>query len=165
MRFLFLFFVVVPLTELYLLLWVSRQIGFGPTLAITIVTGFIGASLAKREGLRAWREWNLALSRFEAPATGLTEAVLIVVGGAFLLTPGIITDAFGLLVLVPPTRRVIAAAILAMLRRRFEGRVADGRSVSHRASGLHRDAVPHSRASGGHRVVVETTGENLDDQP
>ncbi len=127
MRYLLLFFVVTPLVELYLLLWVSGLIGFWPTIALTLVTGVVGGGLAKREGLRAFRDWQQSLMRGETPSVGLIQGALILVGGAFLLTPGVLTDFVGVALLIPPTRQRIAE----LIRRRAERYIRQHTVVVH----------------------------------
>lgn len=123
MRYLLIAFVLVPLAELYLLLWISRWLGFWPTVALTLLTGVVGGSLAKREGFRVLRQWQTALDRLERPAAGLVEGVLVLIGGAFLLTPGVLTDVGGVLLLLPSTRRWVAARVKQRVDRYIERHV------------------------------------------
>ncbi len=141
-------FVVVPLTELYLLVGISRAIGFWETLAITLITGVVGGSLARREGLRVWRSWHRALQEGRPPTDGIADGALILLGGALLVTPGVLTDAFGLCLLLPATRRPLASTVAGLLRREFERRVVVG--------GV--GAGPPRRGGG---PTVETTGEEV----
>ena len=154
MRWLLLVFVVVPLGELYLLLWLSERIGYVTTVAVTLITGVIGGTLAKREGLRVVRQWLESIEQRQSPTGGLAEAVLVLIGGVLLITPGVVTDAAGLLLIVPQTRRIAA--------RRLQ-RAADAYLARHAAA-----VVFHSPRGGGppggrRPVVVETTGETSAD--
>jgi UPF0716 protein FxsA len=108
---LFLLFTLVPLVELYLLVWLAGFIGFWPTLAIVMVTAGLGAFFAKREGLKVLRAWQTALAELRAPEEGLTSALLVLAAGIFLITPGVLTDLAGLLLLLPPVRRRVAALL------------------------------------------------------
>jgi UPF0716 protein FxsA len=119
---LFLLFTVVPFVELYLLLLVGRLIGAVPTLALVIVTGFVGAALARSQGLRVIRRWQVALAQGRVPEEGVLEGLLVLVGGVLLVTPGVLTDVLGLLLLLPSTRVVLAD----WLRRRIERSVREG---------------------------------------
>lgn len=110
---LFFTFTAVTLLELYLLVWTGRFIGFWPTLGLVLTTGLVGASLAKREGLKVLREWQAALAEMRVPEEGLTGALLVLVAGIFLMTPGLLTDVTGLLLLVPPFRRFVGKKIEA----------------------------------------------------
>lgn len=113
---LFLLFTVVPLVELYLLIGLGRRVGVGPTIAMVLLTGLLGAFLARREGARVLRDYQRSLSEGRLPEEGVLSGVLVLVGGALLVAPGVLTDVVGILLLVPPTRRWIARIV----RRRLE---------------------------------------------
>ncbi len=117
---LLLLFTVVPLIEFNLLLWVGGMVGFWPTVALVVATGAIGAALAKREGFRVMRAWQTALAEGRKPADGVVSGLLVLVGGVLLVTPGVLTDLFGLMLLIPWTRRGLAALILQRLERGIE---------------------------------------------
>lgn len=114
-RLLFLLFTLVPLVELYLLLLVGRLVGFWPTVAMVVGTGVLGASIAKREGLRVLNEYRTTISQGRMPEEGLLGAVVVLVGGILLVVPGVLTDLTGLLLLFPPTRRIVANKVRARL--------------------------------------------------
>jgi UPF0716 protein FxsA len=151
MRYLVPVFIVVPLAELYLLLWVSRQIGFVPTVALTIFTGILGSTLARHEGLRAWREWQRSLSTLSVPEVGLVEGALILTGGVLLITPGIATDTVGFALLIPWTRRKLAA----WLREKVRSYVEHHTVVMTPPPGPHQPGREH----GG---VVDTSGYEVE---
>jgi UPF0716 protein FxsA len=113
-------FTVVPLVELYLLMTLGGVLGPGPTIAIVAITGIAGASLARREGTRVWREWQKAVAQGQMPKEGLTSSLLVLIGGVLLVTPGVLTDVTGLALLIPPTRRAIAGWLRNYVQRRFE---------------------------------------------
>jgi len=117
-----LLFTIVPLVELYLLLFLGNLMGFWPTVLLVLLTGVVGAWLAKREGLRVFRKYRDALSEGRMPEEGVLGGLLVLVGGVLLVTPGVLTDLTGLALLFPPTRRIIAAH----MRARFEKRIRDG---------------------------------------
>lgn len=116
---LLLLFTVVPVVELYLLITIGGLMGAGPTIALVLGTGFMGAWLARREGSRVLRGWQESLVRGEIPKEGMTSSLLVLVGGVFLVTPGVLTDVAGILLLVPWTRRWVAAVIRRQLEHRF----------------------------------------------
>ena len=104
---LLLLFTLVPLAELALLLWIGGRIGLLATVTLILVTGALGAALARRQGLATWRRFQEALAAGRLPGRELLEGLLILVAAALLLTPGVLTDAAGFLLLVPPARRWI----------------------------------------------------------
>jgi UPF0716 protein FxsA len=112
-----LLFVVLPAIELALLIEVGRRIGTGATLALIAVTGIVGAALARRQGLGVLRVLQTETMAGRLPAGSLADGVIILVAGALLVTPGILTDAFGFLCLVPAFRKVVKRALLRRLER------------------------------------------------
>ena len=117
---LFLLFTVVPAVELYLLIQLGGALGAGPTIAIVLTTGLLGASLAKREGGRVFGEWQASLQRGELPKEGLVSSLLVLVGGVLLVTPGVLTDVFGITMLIPPIRRAFAGVLNRYAEARFQ---------------------------------------------
>jgi UPF0716 protein FxsA len=113
-------FVVVPLVELALLIRIGQWLGVLPTVALVVLTGMAGALLARREGLRTlWRiRADLQAARF--PVGRLLDGALILVAGAVLLTPGVLTDIVGLALLVPASRGWVKRRIAARVRRLVE---------------------------------------------
>lgn len=108
-------FLVVPIAELAVIVQVSDGIGLGNTLGLLILVSVVGAWLVKREGLGAWRRVQQQVNAGRVPATEMVDGVMILLGGALLLTPGFLTDAVGLALLLPPVRAVIRR----VLRRRI----------------------------------------------
>jgi len=160
-RWLLLLFIVVPLAELYLLLLVGRLIGFWPTVALTLVTGVAGGALAKHEGLRVWREWRRALEQMTPPEAGVVDGVLVLIGGALLITPGVLTDALGLVLLLPWSRTAVAARIRREVDRRLGiMRVAQfGGGLGGPGPWSDGDAPPDG---GSASPVIQTTGETVE---
>ncbi|MEZ6059434.1 MAG: FxsA family protein [Planctomycetaceae bacterium] len=101
-------FILVPLIELVLLSQLYDRTNLLTTLAVVIGTGFVGAQLARRQGLKVWRTIQLQVAAGKAPSREILDGVMILVAGAFLLTPGILTDCVGFLLLIPQTRRIVA---------------------------------------------------------
>lgn len=119
---LFLLFVAVPLIELAILVRLGTAVGFWPTLALVLATGAIGAVLARQQGMQVVRGIQAELAVGRMPAARLLDGVLVLAGGILLLTPGLLTDVAGLLLLAPPSRKRVKAA----LQRRMEGMVRSG---------------------------------------
>ena len=101
---LFLAFTLVPFIEIYLLIKIGAQVGAFNTILIVILTGLLGASLARLEGIKTMTKVRESLNRGELPAEEMLDAMLIFVAGVVLLTPGLITDLAGLALLVPKAR-------------------------------------------------------------
>lgn len=112
MRFLFLFFIAVPLTEMLLLFEVSDRIGGLPTVALVVATAVIGVQILKRQGLSTLLRANQRLQSGELPAQEIVEGMMLAGAGALLLTPGFITDTIGFILLTGPIRRVLARKII-----------------------------------------------------
>ena len=118
-----LLFILVPIAEIYVIIQVGQAIGALWTILLLIVDSIIGARLLSWQGRRAWLRFQEALGEGRVPHREVMDGVLIIVGGAFLLTPGFITDVIGLALLIPPSRgvvrRVLARAIVLRRFRRF----------------------------------------------
>ena len=125
---LLLLFIVVPLLELYVILQVGDAIGVLPTIGLLIVDSVLGAMLMRSEGRRAWTRFNLAISEGRVPAREAIDGVLVVFGGALLLTPGFVTDILGAVLLLPFTRPLRATRARPPVRR------PDGRRRPHGAA-------------------------------
>ncbi len=118
---------LAPLVELFLLVRLTQLWGsFWLTVGIVVGTGLLGAVLARHEGTRVWRGAGERLARGEVPADGLLDGVLILLAGALLITPGLLTDGVGFLLLIPPTRALVRGAVKRRLRLRIIGPSASG---------------------------------------
>jgi UPF0716 protein FxsA len=117
-----LLFVVVPLIELVLLIQLGQVVGLWPTLGLVVTTGLLGAAMARAEGLRVFYRFQAELASGKLPGQALLDGIAVLVGGAFLLTPGVLTDLVGFSLLFPVSRRWIQKGI----RRRLEGGLARG---------------------------------------
>ncbi len=116
---LLLLFTLVPLVELALLIWISQYTGLLFTIGLVILTGVVGAWLAREQGLRCWLEVQRQLSRGELPAEPLLDGLMILVAAAVLITPGVLTDAAGFALLVPPIRRMVRRYLTERFRARI----------------------------------------------
>ncbi len=115
-----LLFILVPTVELVLLVYITDLTGsLALTFLIVILTGVAGAWLARREGLRCWRSVQREISQGRLPADSLLDGLLILLAGALLVTPGVLTDCVGFALLLPPLRRPIKG----YLTRRFKNRI------------------------------------------
>jgi UPF0716 protein FxsA len=112
--------IAVPIFEVFFLLQVGDLIGLVPTVAGIVLTGVVGAALARREGLKVWRQVSAEMSRGALPDRGLLAGLLIFGGGLLLLTPGFFTDALGFAMILPPTRSLLARVIRTQLKKRVQ---------------------------------------------
>ena len=110
-------FLVVTTTELILLLWIGKQVGFWPTAALIVGTALAGSFLAQREGMAAWRRFSSETSGGHMPGAALTDGLLILVASVLLLTPGVLTDVVGFALLIPPSRAVVRRLITKRFKR------------------------------------------------
>ncbi len=101
---LFLAFTIIPFLEIFLLIEIGSHIGAFNTLIIVILTGLLGALLARHQGLKTMLKVRENLARGEMPAEHLLDALLIFLAGVVLLTPGFLTDLAGFILLIPKTR-------------------------------------------------------------
>ena len=125
MIFLVLLFIVVPIVEIYVIIQVGQAIGPWWTIALLIADSILGSLLMRSQGRAAWRRFNEALAAGRPPAREVLDGALVIFGGAFLLTPGFISDIFGLIFLIPPTRALARRFIVhSVLRRTPAGRFA-----------------------------------------
>ncbi len=118
---LFVVFVVVPLLEIYVLIQVGQVIGAWWTILLLILDSILGTWLIKREGSRAWRALTSAIETGRMPARELADGALILVGGTLMLSPGFVTDALGILLILPLTRPVARRLLTAIVARRLLG--------------------------------------------
>jgi UPF0716 protein FxsA len=120
---LLLLFTLVPLVELYLLISIGGVIGVAPTIAIVIGTGVLGAWLARWQGLAVLRRISDEMAAGRLPTDALVDGLLVLAAAAMLLTPGLLTDTAGFVLLVPAGRTAVRRIVTAALARRIE--VAD----------------------------------------
>jgi len=140
-------FIFIPVIEISLLVRVYSAIGFPGTVLIVLGTGVIGAALARKQGARAWANVRAALREGRAPSKELFDGFCILCAGLLLVTPGLLTDCTGFLLLVPPFRKAVRSA----LARHLVGSatvVTPGFSFSGRPSGA---PPPALSAAGGER--------------
>jgi UPF0716 protein FxsA len=115
-----LLFVLTPLVELAILVYLGTIIGALYTILIVVATGILGAFMARNQGLAALSRIRGSIERGIIPSNEIFDGALILVGGLLLLTPGIITDIIGFALLVPQTRRIIGRWLRSLIRRRIQ---------------------------------------------
>ena len=147
-------FIVVPLAELYVILQVGEAIGAVWTIALLAADSLLGSLLLRNQGRTVWRRFNSALAEGRMPHREVIDGVLIVFGGAFLITPGFLTDIVGLVLLIPPTRALIRRLAVRRLGKRVAVGVVGGEEPRRRRP-----------AQNGHDADVEGTATEYDAPP
>jgi len=127
MPLLILIFIVVPIAELYVILKVGDLIGFLPTIALLVADSLLGSWLLKSQGRTVWRRFQETMQAGRVPHREVFDGVLVIFGGAFLITPGFLTDIIGIWLLLPPTRAVCRRWLIRRGGRMFGISVATGR--------------------------------------
>lgn len=180
MRVLLLAIIAVLVLELWLLVWLSQHIGTWALFGLLLLGGTLGASLAKRQGLRFFRDWHAALASGQPPREGALEGMLVLVSGLLFVLPGVLSDVLGIALLFAPVRRRLAKVLRPLfgvqhlesfsmggLGPRKRSSSASSRppgGFSHRggAAGRARPASGRARWDDGPRIV-ETEGEAVND--
>lgn len=114
---LLLLFIIVPALELILLIEIGQLVGTLPTLGLIIFTGVLGAFLARRQGIKVLTRMTDEFRAGQLPTDAIFDGAIILIAGALLMTPGILTDTLGFLCLIPTTRRIIKRAIWSRIER------------------------------------------------
>lgn len=112
-------FVAMPIAEIYVIIQVGQVIGVWWTIVLLIADSIFGSWLIKREGGRAWRALTTSLNTGKMPARELADGALILVGGTLMLSPGFVTDAFGMLLILPFTRPIARRILTRVVTRKL----------------------------------------------
>jgi UPF0716 protein FxsA len=112
-------FIVVPIVEIYVIIQVGQVIGAAWTILLLIADSIIGSWLIKHEGRRAWQALTVALQSGRMPAKELADGALILIGGTLMLSPGFVTDVFGIVLILPFTRPIARAILTRVVTRRL----------------------------------------------
>jgi UPF0716 protein FxsA len=135
-------FILVPLAELYVILKVGDAIGALWTILLLAADSVLGSLLLRAQGRSVWRRFNAALAEGKMPHREVLDGVLVIFGGAFLITPGFFTDVVGLLMLLPPTRALIRRLLVRRLGRRISITAATTPSAHYDVEGTAREDSP-----------------------
>jgi UPF0716 protein FxsA len=146
---LLLLFILVPIAELIVLIQVGQLIGVWWTILLLLADAVLGSLLWRSQGRAVWRRFNAAVSEGRVPHREVIDGVLVIFGGALLLTPGFISDIFGVLFLLPPTRAVLRGLLVRRATMRIIGSARP-------RSGPSRNGHPHD---------VEGTAVDIDPHP
>lgn len=112
-------FIAVPIVELYVIIQIGGLIGVWPTIALLLADALLGSLLLRHQGRGAWRRFNQAIAERRFPGREVADGLLIAIGGTLLLTPGFVTDIFGAIFLIPPTRAIVRRLMRGYVARRF----------------------------------------------
>src|SRR2546423_4430179 len=118
-----LLFLAVPFAELYVILEVvGPALGAPLTIILLALDSVLGSVLLRSQGRAVWRRFNAALAEGRVPTREVVDGVLIIFGGAFLITPGFLTDVVGFVLMIPPTRALVRRLVMRRLGRRMAAR-------------------------------------------
>jgi UPF0716 protein FxsA len=157
-------FIAVPIVELYVLIQIGQEIGALWTVAILVADSILGSVLMRSQGRATWRRFNDALAAGRPPAREVLDGVLVIFGGALLLTPGFMTDILGLLLLLPPTRAFFRGFLVRRLGPRLVVSAAGRWPRGHRP--WEDRPGGDSPARGRRRAFdVDGTASEIDDPP
>ena len=118
--YLFLLFIVLPLVEIMILVKIGMVTSFWVPIAIVVVTGVVGTALARREGWKVMERMRADMQNGQMPADSLMDAFLVLVAGVLFVLPGVLSDIMGIVLLFPPTRRIVKRGVAAWFRRNVE---------------------------------------------
>src|SRR4051795_440988 len=127
---LILVFIIVPIAELYVIFKIGDAIGWAPTLGLLVIDSLLGTWLLKSQGGTVWRRFQETMQAGRVPHRELFDGVLVIFGGAFLITPGFLTDILGVLLLIPPTRALFRRFLIRRGGRMFGISIATGRPAA-----------------------------------
>ncbi|MCK4658621.1 MAG: FxsA family protein [Phycisphaerae bacterium] len=116
---LLLLFTLIPLLELALLIKIGGAIHVGPTIALIVLSGVVGAALARHQGFKTMARIQESLARGVMPTKEMVDGLMILVAAVVLITPGVITDAFGFVLLIPPARARVRKAVTNYIKKRI----------------------------------------------
>jgi UPF0716 protein FxsA len=153
-------FVALPLIELAVLVKTGQAIGFWATMGIVVGTGLLGAHILMRQGWTTMRRMQEAVAKGQPPVAPVIDGAFLVVAGALLITPGLISDAAAILLLIPPVRRQVARWLVYVMVRQAQVRFAIVE-----AEGDGRQHGPNPSSSGkGPGPVIEGEFERMRDE-
>ena len=111
--------VIFPIIEIAVLIAIGQVIGAAWTILLVLATSALGAWLLKREGARSWQAFRADVAEGRPPGNTVTEGLLVLVGGVFMLVPGFVSDIIGGFLIAPPTRKLARIGVLALIARRL----------------------------------------------
>ncbi len=165
---LFVSLIGITLLELYVVITVGEAIGVLPTLGLMLLDAALGAWLMHSQGRAVWRRFRDDLAAGRLPTRHVLDGALVIAGGAFLITPGFVTDLFGALLLLPPTRAIARRAITRRITGRVGAVAAAGTSAmfgtARRASSAGRAPRDGAASTGPPGADIEGTATEIHDE-
>ncbi|MGE7905156.1 FxsA family protein [Peribacillus sp. NPDC094092] len=119
MKYFLMFIIAMPVVEIIVLLLSGNLIGFWPTVFLIVATGLIGAYLAKRQGMETWKKAQEQIRYGMMPGNEIIDGICIFLGAALLLSPGLISDIMGLILVFPPTRNLLKPIVIRFIMNRM----------------------------------------------
>lgn len=119
MKYFLMFIIAMPVVEIIVFLLSGNLIGFWPTLFLIVATGLIGAYLAKRQGMETWKKAQEQIRYGMMPGNEIIDGICIFIGAALLLSPGLISDIMGLILVFPPTRNLLKPIVIRFIMNRM----------------------------------------------
>jgi UPF0716 protein FxsA len=158
---LFLLFTLVPVVELYLLFQIGHALGALAPVLMVLGSGLLGISLARAQGLRMYEAWRASLARGVLPSDSVVDGVLMLLGCLLLIVPGLITDAAGLLLLVPPLRRPFGGWLMRRVERALQrGTIHVAQQQTHAGSWRRASAAELARDA-DRTSAIDVEGEEV----
>lgn len=158
-------FLVLPFAELALIVASADAIGLGWTLLLLVAFSVSGALMMRHEGASVWRRLNAELAAGRSPTASLVDGTMVLAGGALLLTPGFLTDAVGLLLILPPTRGALRPLLLRRLARRAERAARSGGFAFVSATVVDATSSPVDPAAGRRPASARIIDLAIEDRP
>jgi UPF0716 protein FxsA len=146
-------FLTIPVIEIYVIIQVGQAIGAVPTVLLLLVDGIVGAAIVRHEGAKAWNALRAAIAAGRVPTREIADGACVVLGGALLLSPGFVTDAVGLFLVLPFTRPIARRLLARIMGRRL--RVVTPRGSVHQP---HPRGPAYGEVIDGEVVDEDTTG-------
>lgn len=165
MRFIVAFFIAIPILEMAILIKVGGLIGALPTIGLVVLTAVIGVWLLKMEGLATWVRVQQKLQLGEIPGVELLEGIMLIIGGALLLTPGFFTDTIGFICLIPGLRRPLARKLVSSsLMKSFQFNSTSFSTFGSSGSPRRQDSGDRHEVEGEYRVIDEEPDQDRIDK-
>ncbi|MDG1896896.1 MAG: FxsA family protein [Fuerstiella sp.] len=154
--------ILIPLVELVLLKELHQRTSLLTTVIVVLITGIVGVNLARRQGLQVWHNIHKQTAAGKVPSQEILDAVMILLAGAFLITPGLLTDGVGFSLLVPAVRRRLGSYLAEWFRRKT---VTTFQSTTFTSNGFPADDSSFEEAPSVRVVVPPEDDDHLDTPP